>query len=180
MKRLLARVVREAGMLALGAFALLAGSLVFLAVAVTPLEHRVRMLERELASGPHRAFADGLTRTGAGSPEDRLSAFYSHLERGEDAVDWLAKLHGIALAQGLESRAGDYRLEESRHRLDRYRINLPFSGSYARIRSFLAIALAECPVLAIDQVTFRRRSASDPRVDAEVALTLYLRRSANE
>lgn len=176
----LRRLAAEIGLLPLLAIAILCGSVGFLYSAVKPLERRVQALEREVARGTRRTPLAAFTRAGSGSPEHRLAAFYSHLERSEDAVDWLAKLHGIAKAQGLESRAGDYRLEESRHRLDRYRINLPFTGSYAQIRKFLALALSECPVLSIDQVTFKRRSAAEPRVDAEIGLTLYLRRPKGE
>ncbi len=179
MRRLLARVLVEFGLLPLVAFALLAGSVVFLMLSVKPLEAQVQRLEREISGAQHRPLA-GVSRASVGTSEDRLAAFYSHLERSEDAIDWLAKLHGIAKAQGLYSSAGDYRLEESKHRLERYRITLPLSGTYSQIRAFLVIALAECPVLAIDQVSFRRRAASEPRVDADVALTLYLRRAANE
>lgn len=176
MKRAMARLRNEVGTLTLAALVLLAASGGFLAAVVKPLESRTQELERELSGAARRLPAGGLTRVGGGTPEDRLAAFYRYFERGEDAVEWLAKLHVIARAEGLEPRSADYRLAESRQRLDRYQISLPVSGGYAQIRAFLENALADCPVLSLDQVAFRRRSANEPRVDAEIVLTLHLLR----
>jgi Tfp pilus assembly protein PilO len=105
-----------------------------------------------------------------------LAAFYRYLDRGESIDEWLAKLYGIAIARSLQLQQADYRFADSRYGVERYQIVLPVDGSYADIRHFLDAVLAEIPVLSLDQASFRRRSASAPRVDTELAMTLHVRR----
>jgi Tfp pilus assembly protein PilO len=105
-----------------------------------------------------------------------VAAFYKFFERPERMEDWLAKLYGVALASGLEFKTGDYRLSESRQRIDRYQISLPVTGTYTQIRSFLENVLTEIPVLSLDQASFRRKATNEGRIDAEIVLTLHLLR----
>jgi hypothetical protein len=65
-------------------------------------------------------------------------------------------------------------MQTSGPRMARYEIKLPVSGNYAQIRSFLQNALAEIPVLSLDEVKFKRERASDASVQADLRLTLYL------
>jgi len=51
---------------------------------------------------------------------------------------------------------------------------LPVSGSYTQIRSFLEGALAEIPVLSLDQASFRRKGTNETRIEAEIVLTFHL------
>lgn len=176
MSALLARIRNELGALAIVSLALLATSAAFFIFAVKPLEERAMRLDRQLASTARRSAPEGITRVGAGTPEARITAFYRFFEREENTVEWLAKIYGIAGGAGLELRTAEYRLAETRQRIERYQITLPVAGSYAQIRSFLEGALAEIPVLSLDQVSFRRKSAAEPRVEAEVVLTLHLLR----
>jgi Tfp pilus assembly protein PilO len=104
----------------------------------------------------------------------RVADFYRYFDRQQRVDDWLARLHGIATASGLELRAGNYRLAEAQRRIDRYEISLPVSGSYTQIRSFLEGALAEIPVLSLDQASFRRKGTNETRIEAEIVLTLHL------
>lgn len=109
-------------------------------------------------------------------PAYDLPAFHRFFDRPEKIDDWLAKLYGIATAKGLQLRQADYRLADSRYGIERYQITLPVGGSYAEIRGFLDAALAELPVLSLDQASFRRKSAAEPRVETELVLTLHARR----
>ena len=54
---------------------------------------------------------------------------------------------------------------------------LPVAGSYAQMRDFLARALAEIPVLSLDQISSSARTATTARVQAELRLTLHMVRS---
>lgn len=176
MTRLLARFFDEVDALALCSLAALALAALLLAAVVTPLERRAQSLEREVARAAREAPAQGFTRVGAASPEASIAAFYRYFERAENTVEWLAKLQGMARAAGLELRSADYRLAESRQRLRRYQLTLPVSGTYTQVRAFLESALQAIPVLSLDQVSFRRRSANETRVEAEIVLTLHLLR----
>jgi hypothetical protein len=51
---------------------------------------------------------------------------------------------------------------------------LPLTGSYAQMRDFLKRALAEIPVLSLDQMTLKRETRRDGAVQAELRLTLHM------
>ena len=59
-------------------------------------------------------------------------------------------------------------------RIERYEIVLPVEGSYAQLRDFIGRALAEIPVLSLDQLTLKRESRTQGDVQAELRLTLHL------
>jgi len=173
----LLRRVRDAiGIPAVVALSIIAACVVLQGLAIRPLEARVVDLERSAMQAARRGTTSGaLRRVAAGS--DQVAAFRRYFDRGTDAVEWLGKLHVLAQANGLDVRSADYHLAEPRRMLDRYQVSLPLTGSYAQVRSFLQAALAECPIAALEQVSFRRHGGQDSRVDADVTLTLYLPRA---
>jgi hypothetical protein len=174
MKGMLVQLARELGALGIASLLLIAVSVVFSLAVLGPLDARRATLNHELDGALQRPPSRGLTRVSASAPSARLDAFYRFFERPERTDEWLAKVYGVATASGLELRSGDYRLAESRERIERYQITLPVTGSYAQIRSFLEGVLAEIPVLSLDHVSFRRKAANEARIDAEVVLTLHL------
>lgn len=174
MKAVLARLGGELGFVGIASLLLMAAAAVFSLAVLRPLEARSARLDQELGSASMRAQAHGMRRVSANASPARLDAFYRFFERPERTDEWLAKVYGVATASGLELRSGDYRLAESRERIERYQITLPVTGSYAQIRAFLEGALAEIPVLSLDHVSFRRKSANEARIEAEVVLTLHL------
>jgi hypothetical protein len=174
MKAVLSRLGGDLGPLGITSLLLMAAAVAFSLGVLRPLDARSAKLDQELASAALRVQGQGLRRVSAGTSPARLDAFYRFFERPERTDEWLAKVYGIATASGLELRSGDYRLAESRERIERYQITLPVTGSYAQIRSFLEGALAEIPVLSLDHVSFRRKSANEARIEAEVVLTLHL------
>src|SRR5579859_111363 len=138
---------------------------------VLPLRERVVTLDDAL-----KRTIESNTReraSAAGPSRNDIQSFYAALDRKESTDIWLAKLYGIARASGLDWHSADYRLLRSRGRIERYEIRLPVTGSYAQIRAFLEVSLAEIPLLSIDQATFHRRSLSETTVDADVTLTLH-------
>jgi Tfp pilus assembly protein PilO len=173
MRRAFAYLRAKVDALSLAALVLLLASAAFYHLALKPLEERLVKLDRELERAVRAAAAGSWLRIASSAPAAKLEAFYRFFEREENAPEALAKLHGAALASGLTLRSGEYRLVDSAQRLERYRITLPVSGSYAQIRAFVETALAEIPVLALDQVSFRRKSANEARIEADVVLTLY-------
>lgn len=174
MKKALAWLRDEIGALALGALTLMGAAGLAHVLVVKPLEGRAAALERALADAGRRAPAEGVMRVALDTPAAKMAAFYRHFDRPEDRIEWLAKLYGYARAAGLELRSAEYRLDEPRRRLVRYQVSLPVTGTYAQVRAFVESALAGIPVLSLDQVSFRRKSASDTSIEAEVVLTLHL------
>jgi Tfp pilus assembly protein PilO len=165
MKQRLLVLRDQLGPAGLASLALLAAAVAFFALAVQPLEQKERALRAAIEGHAGRPQA----QLGA----DRVAAFYRFLERKEETTDWLAKLHGIARASGVELRSAVYRTQAAGARLERYEIVLPVSGSYAQVRDFLKRALVEIPVLSLDQVSLKRESRNDARVQAELRLAIH-------
>jgi hypothetical protein len=148
------------------AVALLAAALAFSLFVVQPLESKGRDLAARLA------------RTGTAAPAadngaEKLAEFYDYLAKPEQTIDWLAKLYAIGHATGVELQSATYRSEQA-GRIERTQIVLPLTGSYAQMREFLNRALAEIPVLSLDQMTLKRESRRDGAVQAELKLTLHM------
>lgn len=170
----LRRMSDELGIAGLAAFGLLAGGALFLFLALKPLEARNEQLDRQLArSVPQDAALDPAGMRAA-TPAAKLEAFYRFFETEKKTTDWLGRLHSIGKAAGVVLRAADYRMLQTGTPIERYEIVLPVTGGYAQIRAFLKRALAEIPVLSLDQVNFRRARANDIVVQADVRLTLHL------
>ena len=160
------------GPLGAAGFLLLAVALAFAALVVRPLEAKSRALAERVARTPASQGSDSQEAVG-----DKLAAFYDYLARPEQTTDWLAKLYAIGRATGVELQSARYRSEQA-GRIERYQILLPLSGSYAQMREFLDRALAEIPVLSLDQMTLKRESRRDGAVQAELRLTLHMVRKS--
>ena len=165
MMEILDRLKEDLGPLGLAALALLAAAGLFFALAVQPLQERSRALQAALERGERGARP--------GQAAGKLDELYRYLERDEERTDWLARLHAIGRATGVQARSATYRTHAAGARLERHEIVLPVSGSYSQIRDFLKRALAEIPVLSLDQMSLRRDKRTDGTVQAELRLTLH-------
>ena len=143
------------------ALAFLGLALAFSFLVAKPLQERSRLLLSRIQP------------EAAGSADAKVAALYRFLKKEETTTDWLAKLHGIAKATGVELQSAKYDAE-SGGRIERYRMLLPVSGSYAQLRDFLKRATAEIPVLSVDQMALRRDSRADGALHAELHLTLHM------
>ena len=171
LKQRLVRVVHEIGAPGIASAALLAAAAVFHVGVVKPLEARdAEAAQRVARQGPRVQASEP-----AGST-DKLAAVYQHLSKEESPTDWLAKLHAIGSATGLELKSAAYK-QQSDGRIVHYEIVLPIAGSYAQIRDFLARALAEVPAMSVDQLTLRREKRTDTTLRAELRLTLHMVKS---
>jgi hypothetical protein len=168
----LARLAHELGPLGLAALCLLAALAAFRILILTPLELRNQALHERVArqAPPAQAGAPA-------SAPDQFAAVYEFLQREEEPSDWLAKLHGIGTATGVQLKSATYRSQAAEGRIARYEIVLPVAGSYPQIRDFLKRSLAEIPVLSLDQITLKRETRNDPAVQAELRLTLHIVKS---
>jgi len=151
-----------------------AAGLVLIAVAVVhvtvlePLEQRRGELVAELARLP-RVQQPAQTR-------EKIDTFYRRVSRPETSTDWLAKLHAIGMATGVQLQSASYRTQKTDAKIVRYEIALPVAGSYGQIRDFLKRSLAEIPILSVDQLTLKREGKNNV-VTAEMRLTLHMVKS---
>jgi len=163
------RFRKELGTAGLVAIALIAFAIAFNGFVTSPLEAKNELLLRKTSRGAAKV------QPGA----EKVAAVYEFLAKPEEPTDWLAKLHGIGTATGVQIKSANYRNQPAEGRLVRTEIVLPVSGSYAQIRDFLKRAQAEIPVMSIDQINLRRveSGASRDLVQAEMRLTLHMVKS---
>jgi Tfp pilus assembly protein PilO len=163
------KIIDRIGFAGVAAIALLAAALLFSNFMVKPL-HEKNLSLTEAASRSGRK-ADN-AQSGA-----KVAAVYEYLRKEEDTTDWLAKLHAIGTATGIQMRAATYRTQPTEGRIVRYEIVLPVAGSYGQIRDFLKRAALEIPVLSIDQVTLKKEEKKGAALQAEMRLTLHMVKS---
>jgi hypothetical protein len=150
--------------------ALLAFFAAFTVLALQPLEQRHARLQERLA-GLQPGADRGPQTAGA-----QVAAVYRFLEKPEQTTDWLAKLHGIGTATGVRLRSATYKTQPAEGRIVRYEIVLPVAGSYPQLRDFLKRALAEIPLLSLDQLSLKKEGR-DGALHAELRLTLHMVKS---
>ena len=170
---LLKRAMHELGSPGIAAIAFFAAAAALQTYGVKPLQERSDALEIRVRRQAEQDRASDVRFARDAAPVATLAAFYRFFQTGEKPTDWLAKLDAIARASGVELASADYKLQKTDSRLVRYEIVLPLTGSYASIRAFLHSALQQIPVLSLDQVSFRRRSAADATVQAQAHVTLH-------
>jgi Tfp pilus assembly protein PilO len=163
------RLMNHIGFAGLAAIALLATALAFSNFVVKPLQEKSQSL-KETAGREAR-------KGDASQSGDKVAAVYEFLQKDEDTTDWLAKLHGIGVATGVQLKSANYRTQKTEGRIVRYEIVLPVAGSYAQIRDFLKRSLAEIPVLSVDQLTLKREGKNEGAIQAEMRLTLHMVKS---
>jgi Tfp pilus assembly protein PilO len=163
------RIIDRIGFAGVGAIGLLAAALLFSNFMVKPLQLKNLSLAEAAARQGRKA--------DAGQSGEKVAAVYEYLRKEEDTTDWLAKLHGIGTATGIQMRTATYRTQPTEGRIVRYEIVLPVAGSYGQIRDFLKRAALEIPVLSIDQVTLKKEERKGAALQAEMRLTLHMVKS---
>lgn len=108
------------------------------------------------------------------SDQEELNKFYGFFV-GPSLSEWLNKLYAAAAAQQLVLEQGEYRITPSKNgKLARYQITLPVKGSYVQIRQFVAQALTDVPIAALEEISFKREAISSTEVETRIKLTLFL------
>ena len=162
-------IVERIGVAGVAAIGLLAAALFFSNFMVKPLEQK------------NLSLTEAATRQGrkadSAQSGEKVAAVYEYLRKEEDTTDWLAKLHGIGTATGIQMRTATYRTQPTEGRIVRYEIVLPVTGSYGQIRDFLKRAALEIPVMSIDQVTLKKEEKKGGSLHAEMRLTLHMVKS---
>jgi Tfp pilus assembly protein PilO len=172
MKNRILRLRQDLGGLGMAALVLLAAAAAFHFAVLEPLEAHSQSLKSRVARQPAQA-----EQGQPSSLADKVAAVYERLEKNEEPTDWLAKLHGIGTATGVQLKSASYRTQPTEARIVRYEIVLPVAGSYPQIRDFLQRARAEIPVMSIDQLTLKRETRTDGALQAELRITLHMVKS---
>jgi Tfp pilus assembly protein PilO len=162
-------IVERIGVAGVAAIGLLAAALFFSNFMVKPLEQKNLSLTEAAARQGRKA--------DSAQSGEKVAAVYEYLRKEEDTTDWLAKLHGIGTATGIQMRTASYRTQPTEGRIVRYEIVLPVTGSYGQIRDFLKRAALEIPVMSIDQVTLKKEEKKGGSLHAEMRLTLHMVKS---
>ena len=160
----------------------LAGVLLAVAalVADTVLTQPLRAQREALQAVAQPPRAADLARVAKASPAAQLAQFHAAFPRLDELADALRGLDASARRAGVTLRTGEYRIEQRADAesgpLLRYRLALRTSGDYAQIRAFLGRTLEQLHFVALDDVQFRRGADASAPLDADVRLSLYLRR----
>ena len=164
MRAYVIKLRREIGAVGLAGIALLLGALIFSSMVVKPLEEQSALLRQK---GAARAPAGAASAQSA----EKVGKVYEYLKKEQTPTDWLAALHGIGVATGVQLKSANYRSQKTDGRIVRYEIALPVSGSYGQIRDFLQRSLAEIPVMSVDSMALKRENGA---IHAELRLTLHM------
>lgn len=89
-----------------------------------------------------------------------------------DRQQRLADLLELGLRLDLSGVRTEHRLSTSEG-LERLRVTMPLTGSYAQLRRFIGAALAHDPALSLDAVKLRRVSPLSSDVEAELQWSLH-------
>jgi len=84
----------------------------------------------------------------------------------------LADLLELSIRLDLNGARTEHRLATSEG-LERLRVTMPVTGSYAQVRRFIGAALEHDPALSLDSVKLRRLSPMSAEVDAELQWSLH-------
>ncbi|MFT7776385.1 hypothetical protein [Roseateles sp.] len=94
------------------------------------------------------------------------------LPSSRDRQQRLADLLELGIRLDLGSARTEHRLSASEG-LERLRVTMPVTGSYAQVRRFISAALEHDPALSLDAIKLRRVSPMSADVDAELQWSLH-------
>lgn len=171
----LRRAVHVMGRAGIGGVALMVVAAGFALSSVLPLQDRLTALRDRVDRLETRAGRPAQDPEGLRF-DTRLAAFYEQLPAPERAPDVVRRLHAQAADAGLYLERGDYRpLADESGRLMRYELVLPVTGSYPRLKRFLALAMHDTPGLALDGILMRRKPGASDVLDAQLRFTVFMR-----
>jgi hypothetical protein len=143
--------------------------------ALAPAQRELE--RRELAQRSAGKASPVQVENAGNDPSAELERFYSRFPPVERLGAEMQALYAHARASKLQLMQGEYRLEsQSAGSLAAYRVTLPVRGNYAQLRQFVGRVLTHMPAASLDAVRFERKKAPDPQIEAQLRLTIYLRK----
>jgi len=160
---------------ALTAGALLLAAILLWTLVLPGISARVDGRERALAHARSMP-APKLFVSAPAIASQRLNAFYSSLGDGAHTEEIVSQLFEAAAQTGVVLDKAEYKpAHDVAGRFDTYTIVMPVKGDYSSLRRFSAIVLANVPYTALDDMRFKRNSASDQAIEANLRFTAFLR-----
>ena len=112
------------------------------------------------------------------SPAQRFASAFPDPDLREARV---AALLTSARTHGLSLQRSEFRLtREAQLGLLKYSVNLPLSGSYAQLRSFVEDTQSADTAVALERMRLQRGSARATVVDADLTWSFYMRGAPSE
>lgn len=136
-----------------------------LAPARAELERRTAVAEKRLPAQETRD-----------DPAAELERFYSRFPSVERLPGELDALYAHAKQSRVQLLQGEYRMAPAGGPLTAYHVTLPVRGSYPQLRQFVGRVLQDMPTTSLDALRFERKKAADAQLEAQVRLTIYLRK----
>jgi hypothetical protein len=137
-----------------------------LAPAIAELERRTAVAEKRVP----------VLRETRDDPAAELERFYSRFPPIERLPSELDALYGHAKVARVQLRQGEYRMAPAGGPLTAYHVTLPVRGTYPQLRQFVGRVLQDMPTTSLDALRFERKKAADAQLEAQVRLTIYLRK----
>jgi len=170
-----ARRLRELGWAGALGLALLAFAAAFLVSGVWPLQDKLAGTRASALDLQARLRRPGALEPG---PRQRVDAFYQRFGDYASLPELLVRLHGYALARGVNSRKADYReTPETGTPLVRIVVTLPVTAQFDALRAWLADVSAEMPGVALESLRVARDGIGKAEVEAEAHFIVFLRRA---
>jgi hypothetical protein len=139
-----------------------------LAPAAAELQRRTAVVEKR---APAQETRD--------DPAGELERFYSRFPPIERLPAELDALYAHAKVARVQLRQGEYRMAAAGGPLAAYHVTLPVRGSYPQLRQFVGSVLQDMPTTSLDALRFERKKAADAQLEAQVRLTIYLRKGTS-
>jgi Tfp pilus assembly protein PilO len=144
-------------------------ALVPLAAQRANLRTEAETLQARLKAG------ESIAKRPAASVGEQLGTFYAFFPKPDTTAEWIGRINAAARAKGLTLASGEYKLERrADHKLARYQMTLPVTGTYTQIREFVGAVLADVPAAALDEITLRRDAVTSATLEARIRLSLWL------
>lgn len=114
------------------------------------------------------------------SNTDLTQKFYAMLPENSETDAISERILQLADSMGLEFERAEFNaMQSAGSLLIQHQIKLPVKGSYMQIRQFLNAIFNEQATLALTEMQIHRDDVFNDLVEANLVLTLYLRKEAN-
>jgi len=174
MRRRLQRFLDALGPAGVAGVGVLLFCLPFWFTALAPAQAEVK---RRTAAAERQARLPGQAQPEPGDHAAELERFYSRFPKVDRLPAELNALYAHAKVSKVQLLQGEYRMESKTGGLSAYHVTLPVRGSYPQLRQFVGRVLKEMPTTSLDAVRFERKKAADAQLEAQVRLTIYLRKT---
>lgn len=143
-----------------------------LAAVVIGLGQRWDVRATELQAEARELRAKARPAAAAASAPVSVQQWQASLPPSGSRQQRLADLLELAIRLDLNGARTEHRLSTSEG-LERLRVTMPVTGSYAQVRRFIGVALEHDPALSLDAIKLRRVSPMAAEVDAELQWSLH-------